>query len=336
MANSKTYKRRKRGELIADRYRVTSLLGEGGAGIVYRCVDTADDDAQVAVKVLIDPRAAPRFRREAKLLRRTSSPYVIAQRGAGVDEDGRPYLVLDYCAGGSLRKMLDKRGKLEPSEAAWLLIQAVRGLRDAATVHRDLKPENLLLARTVSGKSGPLRSGDEEPLVRVADFGLAKAGEDKALTLTMSGQVMGTPAYMSPEQCRSSKRVGIKTDIYALGVLLYEMVSGRVPFNASNAYDTMAMHCNEEPALGRLPQAVKAICGRCLAKAPGKRYPSLSALERDLAALAGGERVLPAPAAAGGRWWLGLTLALVVILALAALAAYVWWGALLPPAPASA
>jgi len=306
-----------KGDLIGGEFEVVKKLGEGGAGSVYRCRWVKKPDAEVAVKVLDSADDLPRFLREAKVLSRIKHPNVVRKLGSGY-HDQRPFIVLEYMDGGSVRDLLDSKGKLAVDEAAWVIIQTVRGLRAARTVHRDLKPENLLVGKGGKGTRLALAIGDIDKgaVIKVADFGLAKHIEGADTRLTNSGQVMGTPVYMSPEQCRNTRTVSVKTDIYALGIVFFEMVVGRPPFDGSNVYDIMAMHCNDEPKFPRLEARAKAIMARCLAKAPGKRYASLLALERDLSDLAG----LGAPVA-DRSWGRSLTV-LALLLALLALAAW--------------
>ena len=279
----------KKGDLIDGRYQVVKKLGEGGCGTVFRCKDRKLDDIDVAVKMLEDSTEMPRFRREAKVMKGTRSEHVVQLIKSGIHEKAHPYLALEFMDGGSIRELMDRRKRLEPPEAAWILIQAIRGLKASRTVHRDLKPENLLLAKGDKGRGFDLIPGDTDTgaLVKVADFGLAKSRGGDSMSLTHSGQVMGTPLYMSPEQCRNTKRASVKTDIYAIGVIFFEMVTGKPPFDANNVYDIMAKHCNEEPKTGRLPKGAKEVIERCLKKKPGDRYPTLAALERELEEVAG-------------------------------------------------
>lgn len=196
----------------------------------------------------------------------------------------------------------------------------MRGLRASKTVHRDLKPENLLLTPGEGRSKTPkliINDTQKGAVVKVADFGLAREMDISQTRLTHSGQVMGTPVYMSPEQCRSTKKVTSKTDIYALGILFVEMITGKVPFDAPNAYDIMKQHLEEEPKLGRIPKAPRAVIAKCLEKMPGKRYASLAALERDLCALAGAGVV----SSGSGGWG---RVAVVVVLGLALLGTVAW------------
>lgn len=279
----------KRGEQIGGRFTIERRLGEGGCGTVYRCVD-AKTEATVAVKVLENPSEDQRFRREARVMARIDHRHVVRLVHEGKHEGVLRYIAMEFVDGGNLRRHLDRSGGSVPvKEAAWIILQAISGLRHAKTVHRDLKPENLLVAKPTGSRGVRFTPGatDGAAVIKVADFGLAKGSVTEDTSLTRSGQVMGTPQYMSPEQCRNTKRVSVKTDIYALGIILYEMTTGRPPFEAGNVYDLMALQCNEEPKLGRVPKDVRDIVGRCLAKAPGKRYPSLKALEDALAPIAG-------------------------------------------------
>lgn len=319
MAKTMKAARFRKGEVIGGQFEVVRKLGEGGCGAVYRCRDSKRGGSDVAVKVLEDASELQRFRREARVMRATDSEHVVRYHGKGRHE-ALSYLVMEFADGGSVKNLIDRRGKLAPNDAAWILIQAIRGLKRAGTVHRDLKPENLLLVKGSIGRGLELKPGDNDGgvTVKVADFGLAKSPDANSLSLTQSGQVMGTPVYMSPEQCRNTKRVSVRSDIYSLGVMLYELVTGRVPFDANNIYDIMEAHCNQEPRLGHLPKEVRAICERCLQKEPGKRYPSLAALERDLSHLAG----LSFRGGGGGS---GVWFVIITVLVLTGLAAAVFF-----------
>ncbi len=300
-------------DLIADKYKVVKKLGEGGCGSVYRCKATKGE-AEVAVKVLENASDLARFRREAKVLSGIRHPHVVRLLDRGT-HGAHPFLVLEYMEGGSLRDLLDAQGRLGAEEAAWAMVQALRGLRASRTVHRDLKPENILVGRgpgSTTGRMPPLTIGDTKRgcVLKVADFGLAKHPDPGATRLTNTGQVMGTPVYMSPEQCRNTRTVNFRSDIYSLGVILFEMVTGKAPFDATNAYDIMAKHCNDEPKFPRMDQRIKDICARCLAKSPKDRYPSLYTLERDLARVAGLDEPEPDRA---GRSWLLITIGILIV-----------------------
>ncbi len=305
-----------KGDLIGGKFAVLKKLGEGGCGSVFRCKPVRDGDPEVAIKVLENASDLARFRREAKVLGSIRNQHVVKLIERGTHE-GHPFLVLEFMEGGSLRDLMDKSGRLSNEEAAWVLVQSVRGLRASRTVHRDLKPENLLVGRGVNGRGMALVVGDAKKgaVIKVADFGLAKHHDPTATRLTNTGQVMGTPVYMSPEQCRNTRTVNFRSDIYSLGVILYEMVVGKAPFDANNAYDIMAKHCNDEPKFPRMDPRVKAVCEKCLSKSPKDRYLSLFALESDLARIAGlGEPEKDAP---GIAW-------IVILVGLAVLAGLGW------------
>ena len=323
----------RKGEAIAGRFRILRKLGEGGAGSVYHCRDQRKD-VEVAVKVLDNPSDAGRFQREGRVMKGINHSHVLKLFASGKHEGQVPFMVLEYMNGGSLRQYLDRKKKLPPEEAAWILIQAVRGLRAAKAVHRDLKPENLLVQVPEGQRGVRFVPGDIEhgAVIKVADFGLAKppTGSNET-SLTRSAAIMGTPTYMSPEQCRSTKNVSFKTDIYALGCILVEMCTGSPPYDARNVYDIMAMHCDDEaqPSLGRMSKQLKTIALTCLAKAPGKRYRSLKALEDDLASVAGVQTQ------SGGAWVLWLLVVLVLVLAGAAAAGWYWFDEIRPYFPAT-
>jgi serine/threonine-protein kinase len=308
----------RKGELIGGRFKILRKLGSGGAGSVYHC-QTANGAEAFAVKVLDNPADHKRFAREAKVMKAVNHPHVLAVVRTGKHEKTLPYIALEYAEGGSLRGQMEKKKSFPPEVAAWIVVQAVQGLRAAKTVHRDLKPENLLISLPEGARSIRFLPGDLErgAAIKVADFGLAKPVTMEDTSLTRSGQIMGTPQYMSPEQCRNTKHVGFRTDVYALGIILVELATGRVPFDANNVYDLMAMHCNDDPKLGRVPKPLRAIAERCLAKKPGERYGSLKALEKDLANVAG---VAPSAGGGGGAMWF-----LVMLVILGGLAAAAWW-----------
>jgi serine/threonine protein kinase len=289
MARATLQLKLKANDVINGKYAVVKKLGEGGCGSVYRCKALKSED-EVAIKVLENASDLPRFKREAKVLGSIRHQHVVKLLDRGVHER-HPYMVLEFMEGGSVRDLMDRAGKISAEEAAWLMVQTVRGLRASRTVHRDMKPENLLVGRGL-GKGGTLRLAINDirkgSIIKVADFGLAKGHDPSATKLTNTGQVMGTPVYMSPEQCRNTRTVTVKSDIYSLGIIFYEMVVGKAPFDANNAYDIMAMHCNDAPKYPRMMDArVKTVLERCLSKVPKDRYPSLYALERDLASIAG-------------------------------------------------
>src|ERR1051325_3020567 len=213
------------GVIVAEKYRLEAKLGEGGMGAVYRATRLMIGD-EVAVKILHseqhDPKASERFRREAQAAARLKHPNAVNIYDFGVTDDGLQYLVMEFLEGESLRKIIKQQGPLPCSTAAEILSQVCAGLDEAHRhhiIHRDIKPDNIIINVTVTG----IR-------VKVLDFGIAKIYDHTASSLTQTGNVLGTPHYMSPEQC-IGEELDSRADVYSLGVVLYEMLTGRVPFS---------------------------------------------------------------------------------------------------------
>ncbi len=272
-------------------YEVLEELGRGGMGIVYKARQQALD-RPVALKMLLaGPFAAPqeleRFHRETTALACLRHPSIVAVFDAG-DVEGRPYFTMEFIEGGSLAQKL--AGTPQPAGAAAALLstlaEAVQVAHQAGIVHRDLKPGNILL------------TADGTP--RIADFGLARRVEGGA-GLTMSGLPMGTPNYMAPEQARGLTRaIGPAVDIYALGAILYELLTGRPPFQAETPADTVLQVISQEPvAPARLnasvPRDIDTICLKCLHKSPLRRYATAAALAEDLGRFLRGEAIAARP-----------------------------------------
>jgi|GEM_PF-3592085 len=277
-------------------YEVLSELGRGGMGVVY-LARQAKLDRTVALKmILAGPHAGPaeraRFVAEAQATARMHHPSIVQIHEVG-EADGLPYFALEFVEGGSLAQKLD--GTPQPPKTAArlveLLAQAVAYAHERGIVHRDLKPGNVLL--TAAG----------EP--KITDFGLAKV-TDLGRSLTATGAVMGSPNYMAPEQARGDTRtVGPAADIYALGVILFELLTGRVPFTAETPVALLRKVETEQAPSPRslcaaVPKELEAICLKCLEKDPAQRYPSAIALAEDLGAYLAGK--LPTHAAPFGPW----------------------------------
>jgi WD40 repeat protein len=286
-------------------YQMLHPLGRGGMGTVYlACQQGAD--RLVAIKLLgtaadHHPAALERFRREARILARLQHPQIVQVFEVG-EHQGRPFYSMEYCPGGSLAEYL-RQARLSPHDAAALievLARAVHAAHQAGIIHRDLKPSNVLLTSACSD-SARLRNP------KLADFGLAKRVDATAQTQT--GAVLGTPQYMAPEQARGdSKEVGAAADVYALGAILYECLTGRPPFLGSTIFETVLQvisHDAVPPARlePRLPRDLNTICLKCLRKDPQQRYADAAALAEDLRRFRSGEPIVARPVGATARTW---------------------------------
>jgi len=262
---------------IDDRYAVSRLLGSGGMGKVYLARDE-DLDRDVALKVLReqytdDEGFVERFEREAKSAASLNHPNVVAVYDRGRSEDGSYYIVMEHVPGGTLKDRILREGALDPCETVRVAAQVADALgvaHEAGVVHRDIKPQNVLLTE----------SGD----VKVGDFGIARAVG--AAPISDSGLVLGTAKYMSPEQPMGDP-VGPSSDLYSLGVVIYEMLTGEVPFEADSAVGVVMKHITEPPRPpeelnSQIPEALGALVLRLLAKKPEDRYRSAAELAEDL------------------------------------------------------
>jgi serine/threonine protein kinase len=272
------------------RYLIENTLGHGGMAVVYLAQDR-ELRRPVALKLLAENLAGDgdfreRFVREARLAARLSHPNVVHVYDAGEDE-GRPFIVMEYVAGETLAHVLVRRRKVPPGEAAALARQAAIGLQhahDAGLVHRDIKPQNLLLR--------------DDGVLKIADFGIARAAE--LSRLTQLGTVLGTASYLSPEQALGEE-VGPQADIYSLGAVLYELLTGRPPYEFSSLAEltekqrtgTIVPVRDVEPAV---PGSLEAIVMRCLARDPGFRPSSAGQVANELAEEPA-TKELPLPAA---------------------------------------
>ncbi len=270
------------GQTIDQRYRVDSLLGEGGMGLVYRVTHTRLNKP-LAMKVLRqentrDPEVLARFRREAESASNIGNQHIIDVSDFGELTDGSTYFIMEYLDGLDLIDAIDSVDRMPEERALHIAIQVCRALgaaHDAGITHRDLKPENVFL----------IRREDEEDFVKVLDFGIAKVGHGPN-RLTRAGEVLGTPHYMSPEQCEG-EGVDHRTDIYALGVLLYEMLTGHVPHDADTMMGILTKHMYEEPIPPRvrvphISEELEILIMRCLEKQPERRYQTMQEVLSDL------------------------------------------------------
>ena len=279
------------GELLAGTYRIERVLGQGGMGIVVSATHLQLDQ-RVALKFLL-PNAVQhketveRFAREARAAVRIRSEHVARVIDVGTLENGAPYMVMEYLEGKDLSRQVTEHGPFPIPEAAMLLLQACEALAEAHSlgiVHRDLKPANLFLTHRRDGSV----------CVKILDFGISKLttpGTGPGFDMTGTTTVMGSPYYMSPEQMRSTRNVDMRTDIWALGVILYEIVSGHVPFDAETMPQLCGMVLQESPPpLERFrpntPTRFEAVILRCLEKDPQRRYQNVGELASALAEFA--------------------------------------------------
>jgi serine/threonine-protein kinase len=264
------------GRVLGGRYRLLERLGQGGMGTVYRATHTLMDKP-VAVKILraelaTDAEAVARFHREARSASRLDHDHCIRVTDFGQSDDGLLFLVMELLDGHSL-SYVTRRGPVPAPRAAAIgvaVAEALQHAHDAGIIHRDLKPDNVFLARRAKGRE----------IVKVLDFGLAKLASDSALgpSITRDGTVFGTPEYMAPEQAEGEKLDG-RTDVYALGVILYQLVCGEVPFKSSNFVALLTKQVSEEPTPPRdrrpdleIPPGLELVIMRCLAKRREDRY----------------------------------------------------------------
>ena len=276
------------GALIAGKYRVERVLGQGGMGVVV--VAMHDDlDQRVAIKFLLpdalkDPEWVARFSREARAAARIKSEHAVKVYDVGKLDNGAPYMVMEYLEGRDLQTTLNERHRLPTSEAVEYLLQACEALAEAHSagiVHRDLKPANLFVTHRTDGS----------PCVKILDFGISKMTSltsAKEQTVTNTQAIVGSPLYMSPEQMRASKNVDKRTDIWSLGIILQELVSGLPSFVANTTAELCAMVLTAPPTplgdtLPDAPPGLHAVIAKCLAKAPDERYASVADLARALA-----------------------------------------------------
>ena len=276
------------GTLIAGKYRVERVLGQGGMGVVV--VAMHDElDQRVAIKFLLpeavrDAEWVARFSREAKAAAKIKSEHVVRVFDVGKLPDGAPYMVMEFLDGKDLQSILHDRMKLPVSEALDYVLQACEALAEAhaaGIVHRDLKPANLFLAHRSDGS----------PCIKVLDFGISKVTGPGDVSVTNTQAIVGSPLYMSPEQMKASKNVDKRSDIWSLGIILQELVTGHPSFVASTSAELCALVLTAQPtpireSLSTAPPELEAIIARCLQKNPDARYANVGELARDLLPLA--------------------------------------------------
>jgi tRNA A-37 threonylcarbamoyl transferase component Bud32 len=289
------------GDLLVGKYAIEARLGAGAMGEVWRARNVALG-REVAIKVLRPEHAnnreiAERFLREARTANLVRHPNVVDVLDVAQDESGAPFLVQELLEGQDLAgHMVDHGGRLPVDAAMKVLlpiVEAVAFAHGKGVVHRDLKPENVFLARTGVGV-----------VPKLLDFGISHVHAEGGSRMTATGVALGTPAYMSPEQIKGARYVDVRTDVWALGVLIHEVLSGELPFQAETVADQFVQIATAHPtpleiAAPRAPRAVARIVAKCLRRAPGERYADAGALLIDLRAAAA--ESTPAPPAVPSR-----------------------------------
>jgi serine/threonine-protein kinase len=271
---------------VDNKYRIEQLIGRGGMGAVYRARDMRLDRL-VALKVvraelLGDSEARHRFRREAQIVARLQHPSIVAVFDYGTFPDGGAYLVMELVRGEDLRRVLQREGRLDPGEAMRILsavCSAIEAAHREGVLHRDLKPENILLPAG-------------ETVAKVLDFGVAKLvtdephqpGNDASTVLTAAGMIIGTPAYMAPEQFRTTP-ADARTDVYSLGVIAYEMLSGELPFGRGSLAEVVLAQSRGVPPMppDLVPRAAERAILGALSADPDRRPASPQAFAHLLA-----------------------------------------------------
>jgi tRNA A-37 threonylcarbamoyl transferase component Bud32/tetratricopeptide (TPR) repeat protein len=277
------------GKVLGGVYRIQAPLGAGGMSVVYKAEHLLLQRI-VVIKFIAhertaDAKAVMRFAQEAKAAAMLSHPNVVATREFGVAEDGRPYIVMDYVDGIPLSTLIEKQSPLRPERAIELVLQMCEGLghsHEKGIVHRDIKPANIIIES----------EGGERETVKIVDFGIAKNTMQPGQALTQTGEVFGSPLYMSPEQCRGQS-VGAQSDIYSLGCVLAEMLTGNPPYQGNSAFETILLHMTgEPPEFTNLPPDLENIVLKALERDTSKRYQTIADLQRALesANLGGGRR----------------------------------------------
>lgn len=278
------------GDCLSDKYEFLESVGSGGMGIIHKAKHLALNRI-VAIKLLhphlLNPETIMRFQREARTASKLSHPNLIQVQDVGTTDDGQPFMVMDFAGGKSLSELIQEKGRLTVDETLNYFVQICSGLAYAHKqniLHRDLKPSNVML---VEGEHGGVTA-------KILDFGIAKVledGENKAATLTRTGDVFGSPLYMSPEQCAGGT-VDRRSDCYSLGCMLYECLTGSPPYMRKTVLETLMAHAQQEPlslkeaTLGLdFPKPLNDLVMKLLAKSPEDRYQSVLEIREDLQAV---------------------------------------------------
>jgi tRNA A-37 threonylcarbamoyl transferase component Bud32 len=299
------------GQIVGGRYHIVGLVGEGGMGVVYKAEQRLGSTVRkVAVKTLHadlsrDPAITARFHREVGTIAQLEHPNTVKVYDFGSTDDGTLYIAMEFLDGKPLNRVIQSEGALEPRRVGNLLRQIAGSLDEAhrqGIVHRDLKPENVILIE---------RAGEKD-VVKLVDFGIAARTESadraKEQKLTQQGMVLGTPPYMSPEQF-TGKALDARSDVYSLGIMTYEMLTGQLPFQADTPWQWATHHMTSQPRSfdelpggSRLPEGVRRAVLKSLSKEPGERQSGAGQFQSEfLAGLSGTGTVPPRPVAAGGK-----------------------------------
>jgi len=262
------------GQVIGQRFRIDALIGKGAMADVFRAVDL-ETAAYVALKILRtsleDPSASLRFTREAEVQARLRHPNIAALLATGVTEHTEPYLAMELLRGKTLRGVIRQEGRVDPRRASsytWQALQGLTAVHDAGVLHRDLKPANIMLEPS----AGP---ADRVVLI---DFGFASV--EGSAKLTQQGAIVGSLQYMAPERMRG-EQIDQRSDLYSMGAIFYELLSGTPPFTAKDDLDLVEKHLHEAPPPldpATVPAPLIPIIMRCLAKQPRERYPDAAAM----------------------------------------------------------
>jgi eukaryotic-like serine/threonine-protein kinase len=278
-----------RATIVGGRYSLEQLVAEGGMALVYRGRHLELDQV-VAIKLVrpelaFDAEATARFLNEARTIAKLKGPHVARVLDSGCSEPGRPFMVLEYLEGSDLRKLLDVNSNLPVDSAVSLVLEAAEALAEAhaaGIVHRDIKPENLFLAKNADGSVG----------LKVLDFGICKRQTEGSRSFTLQGRTLGSPHYMSPEQITSPNEVDSRVDIWALGVVLYELLTGYQPFVGDTLSSLCAEVVHSEPRKNlrrenpEVPVALEKAVLRCLSKDPNERFATVVELAAAIAPFA--------------------------------------------------